>query len=48
LPGLVSGKEAFVLDLLSRDRKGVFAVGPIADLPLDGTEISIDPRQRLP
>lgn len=46
LPGLVSGREAFVLDLLSRDRKGVFAVGPIADLPLDGTEISIDPRLR--
>jgi len=47
LPGLVTGKDAFTLDLLSRDRRGVFGVGPIADLPLDGTEVSIDPR-RLP
>jgi hypothetical protein len=44
LPGLVPGREAFAVDLLSRDRKGIFGVGPIANLPLDGTEVSIDPR----
>ena len=46
LPEFAGVEELLSHDLLSRPRKGKFAVGPIIDLPLDGTEISIDPRRK--
>jgi len=38
--------DLLTYDLLSNPRKGVFSVGPIIDLPFDGSEISIDPRRK--
>jgi hypothetical protein len=46
LPEFAKAEELLTYDLLSKPRKGGFTVGPISDLPFDGSEISIDPRQR--
>ena len=48
LPEFAKAGELLTHDLLSKPRAGAFAVGPIIDLPLDGSEISIDPRQKRP
>lgn len=45
LPGLACGKDIFTYDITGRDRKGRFTAGPVADMPLDGSEFSIDPRR---
>lgn len=45
LPEFARPEDLLLYDLLSRPRKGGFSAGPIIDLPFDGTEISIDPRQ---
>ena len=47
LPEFAKTEELLKYDLLSKPRKGGFSVGPIIDLPFDGTEISIDPRRKL-
>jgi hypothetical protein len=43
-PEFAKAEELLTHDLMSKSRKGGFSVGPIADLPFDGSEISIDPR----
>lgn len=45
LPEFCKAEELLTYDLLSNPRKGRFSVGPIIDLPFDGSEFSIDPRQ---
>lgn len=44
LPEFAKAEELLKYDLLSKPRKGDFSVGPIVNLPYDGSEISIDPR----
>ncbi|MGV8134136.1 MAG: right-handed parallel beta-helix repeat-containing protein [Mangrovibacterium sp.] len=44
LPEFARAEELLTYDLLSKPRSKGFAVGPIVDLPFDGSEISIDPR----
>ena len=46
LPEFAKAEELLTHDLLSKPRKGGFSVGPINDLPFDGSEISIDPRRK--
>jgi len=46
LPEFAKANELLTHDLLSTPRRDDFSVGPILDLPLDGREISIDPRQK--
>ena len=41
---IASVSEAFTFDLFGNDRGGVFSAGPIVDMPMDGSEFSIDPR----
>jgi hypothetical protein len=45
LPEFAKAEDLLTVDLLSEPRKAGFSVGPIINLPLDGSEISIDPRQ---
>jgi hypothetical protein len=45
LPEFAKAEELLTHDLLSKPRPKGFAVGPIADLPFDGSEVSIDPRR---
>ena len=46
LPEFAKTEVLLTHDLLSKPRKGGFSVGPIIDLPFDGSEISIDPRRK--
>lgn len=46
LPEFAPAEELLTHDLLSRPRQGGFSAGPIIGLPFDGSEVSIDPRQR--
>jgi hypothetical protein len=46
LPEFAKTEVLLTHDLLSKPRKRGFSVGPIIDLPLDGSEISIDPRRK--
>lgn len=41
---IATSAEAFTYDFFGNDRGGKFTAGPIADMPLDGSEFSIDPR----
>ncbi len=46
LPEFAAAKELLTHDLLSRPRQGGFSAGPLIGLRFDGSEVSIDPRQR--
>ncbi len=46
LPEYAKAEELLGYDLLSNPRKEGFSVGPVNDLPFDGSEISIDPRHK--
>jgi hypothetical protein len=45
LPEFAKTEDLLTHDLLSKPRQGAFSVGPILNLPFDGSEVSIDPRQ---